>query len=46
MNCAVFLVEGCVVSHNAAAAFVLLLVGGNKTTQAKDIEKAKSLWEN
>lgn len=25
---------------------VLLLVGGNKTTQAKDIEKAKSFLEN
>lgn len=24
---------------------VLLLVGGDKSTQSKDIEKAKSLWE-
>ena len=24
---------------------VLLLIGGDKSTQAKDIEKAKALWE-
>jgi putative addiction module killer protein len=25
---------------------VLLLIGGDKSTQSKDIEKAKLLWEN
>ena len=25
---------------------ILLLIGGNKSTQEKDIEKAKKIWDN
>ena len=37
-------VTGCIFREKDGKV-IILLIGGNKSTQQKDIEKAKEIWE-